>query len=302
MSKFLISIVGPTAIGKTELSLKLATYFKTEIISADSRQFFKEIPIGTASPSALELKKIPHNFIHHKSITENYNVGKFEKDAIKRIETLYKKYSILILVGGSGLYINSILKGLDIFPDVNPKVRESLNLELKIKGIINLRKELKLVVPLTYSRTDLNNSHRIIRALEVFRESGYPYSTYLNKQKLVRDFNIINIGLEADRTVIYDRINHRVDQMLKNGLEEEARLVYKYKGVNALNTVGYKEMFEYFEGKLTLENTVEEIKKNSRRFAKKQLTWFKKQENINWFNYLTPFEKILSQVKYSIDS
>ena len=302
MSKFLISIVGPTAIGKTELSLKLATYFKTEIISADSRQFFKEIPIGTASPSALELKKIPHNFIHHKSITENYNVGKFEKDAIKRIETLYKKYSILILVGGSGLYINSILKGLDIFPDVNPKVRESLNLELKIKGIKNLRKELKLVDPLTYSRTDLNNSHRIIRALEVFRESGYPYSTYLNKQKLVRDFNIINIGLEADRTVIYDRINHRVDQMLKNGLEEEARLVYKYKGVNALNTVGYKEMFEYFEGKLTLENTVEEIKKNSRRFAKKQLTWFKKQENINWFNYLTPFEKILSQVKYSIDS
>ncbi|MBK86665.1 MAG: tRNA (adenosine(37)-N6)-dimethylallyltransferase MiaA [Flavobacteriaceae bacterium] len=302
MSKFLISIVGPTAIGKTELSLKLATYFKTEIISADSRQFFKEIPIGTASPSALELKKIPHNFIHHKSITENYNVGKFEKDAIKRIETLYKKYSILILVGGSGLYINSILKGLDIFPDVNPKVRESLNLELKIKGIKNLRKELKLVDPLTYSRTDLNNSHRIIRALEVFRESGYPYSSYLNKQKLVRDFNIINIGLEADRTVIYDRINHRVDQMLKNGLEEEARLVYKYKGVNALNTVGYKEMFEYFEGKLTLENTVEEIKKNSRRFAKKQLTWFKKQENINWFNYLTPFEKILSQVKYSIDS
>ena len=302
MSKFLISIVGPTAIGKTELSLKLATYFKTEIISADSRQFFKEIPIGTASPSALELKKIPHNFIHHKSITENYNVGKFEKDAIKRIETLYKKYSILILVGGSGLYINSILKGLDIFPDVNPKVRESLNLELKIKGIKNLRKELKLVDPLTYSRTDLNNSHRIIRALEVFRESGYPYSTYLNKQKLVRDFNIINIGLEADRAVIYDRINHRVDQMLKNGLEEEARLVYKYKGVNALNTVGYKEMFEYFEGKLTLENTVEEIKKNSRRFAKKQLTWFKKQENINWFNYLTPFEKILSQVKYSIDN
>lgn len=302
MSKFLISIVGPTAIGKTELSLKLATYFKTEIISADSRQFFKEIPIGTASPSVLELKKIPHNFIHHKSITENYNVGKFEKDAIKRIETLYKKYSILILVGGSGLYINSILKGLDIFPDVNPKVRESLNLELKIKGIKNLRKELKLVDPLTYSRTDLNNSHRIIRALEVFRESGYPYSSYLNKQKLVRDFNIINIGLEADRTVIYDRINHRVDQMLKNGLEEEARLVYKYKGVNALNTVGYKEMFEYFEGKLTLENTVEEIKKNSRRFAKKQLTWFKKQENINWFNYLTPFEKILSQVKYSIDS
>lgn len=302
MSKFLISIVGPTGIGKTKLSLKLATYFKTEIISADSRQFFKEIPIGTASPSALELKKIPHNFIHHKSITENYNVGEFEKDAIKRIETLYKKYSILILVGGSGLYINSILKGLDVFPDVNPKVRENLNLELKIKGIKSLQKELKVVDPISYSRTDLNNSHRIIRALEVFRESGYPYSKYLNKQKIVRDFNIINIGLEAERSVIYDRINHRVDQMLKNGLEQEARLVYKHKGVNALNTVGYKEMFEYFEGKLTLENTVEEIKKNSRRFAKKQLTWFKKQENIKWFNYLTPFEKILSQVKYSIDN
>jgi tRNA dimethylallyltransferase len=302
MSKFLISIVGPTGIGKTKLSLKLATYFKTEIISADSRQFFKEIPIGTASPSALELKKIPHNFIHHKSITENYNVGEFEKDAIKRIEILYKKHSILILVGGSGLYINSILKGLDVFPDVNPKVRENLNLELKIKGIKSLQKELKLVDPLTYSRTDLNNSHRIIRALEVFRESGYPYSKYLNKQKIVRDFNIINIGLEANRSVIYDRINHRVDQMLKNGLEQEARLVYKHKGVNALNTVGYKEMFKYFEGKLTLENTVEEIKKNSRRFAKKQLTWFKKQENIKWFNYLTSFEKILSQVKYSIDN
>ena len=302
MSKFLISIVGPTGIGKTKLSLKLATYFKTEIISADSRQFFKEIPIGTASPSALELKKIPHNFIHHKSITENYNVGEFEKDAIKRIETLYKKHSILILVGGSGLYINSILKGLDVFPDVNPKVRENLNLELKIKGIKSLQKELKVVDPISYSRTDLNNSHRIIRALEVFRESGYPYSKYLNKQKIVRDFNIINIGLEAERSVIYDRINHRVDQMLKNGLEQEARIVYKHKGVNALNTVGYKEMFKYFEGKLTLENTVEEIKKNSRRFAKKQLTWFKKQENIKWFNYLTSFEKILSQVKYSIDN
>ena len=195
-----------------------------------------------------------------------------------------------------------ILKGLDVFPDVNPKVRENLNLELKIKGIKSLQKELKVVDPISYSRTDLNNSHRIIRALEVFRESGYPYSKYLNKQKIVRDFNIINIGLEAERSVIYDRINHRVDQMLKNGLEQEARLVYKHRGVNALNTVGYKEMFKYFEGKLTLENTVEEIKKNSRRFAKKQLTWFKKQENIKWFNYLTPFEKILSQVKYSIDN
>jgi tRNA dimethylallyltransferase len=300
MNKFIISIVGPTGIGKTDLSLKLASHFQTEIISADSRQFFKEIPIGTAAPSNEELSLIPHHFIHHKSITEAYSVGHYEKEVLDCIEKLHQKHDVLILIGGSGLYIKSVLEGLDAFPKVDPKIREQLNLSLKTDGIMALQKELKAKDPETYAKIDLKNSHRIIRVLEICKGTGKPYSQFLNKDKIKRSFASISIGLDATREIVYERINKRVDQMLKKGLIEEAKAVYKYKGMNALNTVGYKELFEYFAGDCTLDFAVEEIKKNSRRFAKRQLTWFKKNKNTQWNDYQTPFETILSQIETEI--
>jgi len=302
MNKFIISIVGPTGIGKTDLSLKLAAHFQTEIISADSRQFFKEIPIGTAAPKNEDLALIPHHFIHNKSITENYSVGHYEKEVLDCIEKLHQKHDILILIGGSGLYVKSVLEGLDDFPKVDSKIREKLNLELKREGILALQKELKSKDPETYKKIDLENSHRIIRALEICRGTGKPYSQFINKDKARRGFTPISIGLDATRDIVYERINKRVDQMLKNGLLKEAQTVYKYKGLNSLNTVGYKELFEYFEDNCTLDFAVKEIKKNSRRFAKRQLTWFKKNKKTKWHDYKTPFEIILNQIQTEISS
>ncbi len=300
MNKFIISIVGATGIGKTDLSLKLAAHFQTEIISADSRQFFKEIPIGTAAPSNEELALIPHHFIHNKSITEAYSVGHYEKEVLKCIEKLHQKHDVLILIGGSGLYIKSVLEGLDAFPKVDPKIREQLSLSLKTEGIMALQKELKAKDPETYAKIDLENSHRIIRVLEICKGTGKPYSQFLNKDKIKRSFTPISIGLDGAREIVYERINKRVDQMLKKGLIEEAEAVYKYKGMNALNSVGYKELFEHFAGNCTLDSAVEEIKKNSRRYAKRQITWFKKNKNIQWHDYQTPFEKILNQIQREI--
>ena len=300
MNKFIISIVGPTGIGKTDLSLKLAAHFQTEIISADSRQFFKEIPIGTAAPNNEELALIPHHFIHNKSITETYNVGHYEKEVLNCIEKLHQKHDVLILIGGSGLYVKSVLEGLDALPEVDPKIREQLNLELKTDGILALQKELKIKDPVTYEKIDIENSQRIIRVLEICRGAGKPYSQFINKDKVKRNFTPISIGLDAARDIIYKRINKRVDQMLKKGLLKEVKTVYKHRGLNALNTVGYKELFEYFAGNWTLDFAVEEIKKNSRRFAKRQLTWFKKNENTKWYDYQTSLEIILNQIKTEI--
>jgi tRNA dimethylallyltransferase len=300
MNKFIISIVGPTGIGKTDLSLKLAAHFQTEIISADSRQFFKEIPIGTAAPNNEELALIPHHFIHNKSITETYNVGHYEKEVLNCIEKLHQKHDVLILIGGSGLYVKSVLEGLDDFPKLDPKIREQLNLELKTDGILALQKELKIKDPVTYEKIDIENSQRIIRVLEICRGAGKPYSQFINKDKVKRNFTPISIGLDAARDIIYKRINKRVDQMLKKGLLKEVKTVYKHRGLNALNTVGYKELFEYFAGNWTLDFAVEEIKKNSRRFAKRQLTWFKKNENTKWYDYQTSLEIILNQIKTEI--
>ena len=216
------------------------------------------------------------------------------------IEKLHQKHDVLILIGGSGLYIKSVLEGLDAFPKVDPKIREQLNLSLKTEGIMALQKELKAKDPETYAKIDLENSHRIIRVLEICKGTRKPYSQFLNKDKIKRSFTSISIGLDATREIVYERINKRVDQMLKKGLIEEAKAVYKYKGMNALNTVGYKELFEYFAGDCTLDFAVEEIKKNSRRFAKRQLTWFKKNKNTQWHDYQTPFETILSQIETEI--
>ena len=279
MSKSIITIVGPTGIGKTDLSIFLAKSLKSEIISADSRQFFKEIPIGTAAPSKNELNQIKHHFIHNKSIKENYSVGEFEMEALSKIKTLHEKYNTLIVVGGSGLYINSILYGLDDFPKIDSKVRMELNKDLKDNGIEFLQNELKNNDALSYSKIDIKNPHRLIRALEIFRGTGSKYSSFINNsKKQKREFKIINIGLTADRKIIYERINKRVDNMIENGLINEAKMVYKHKDLNALKTVGYKELFEYLSGKYTLDKAIDEIKKNTRRFAKRQITWFKNKK------------------------
>lgn len=300
MNNTLISIVGPTGIGKTALSLEIAKYFQTEIISADSRQFFKEIPIGTAAPTTKELQAIKHHFIHNKSITEFYSVGDFEKEAIDCITSIHKKKPIVIMVGGSGLYVNAVLNGLDEFPKIDPKIREKLNNELSNNGIYKLQEELKNLDLKSYNSIDLNNSHRLIRALEICKGTGQPFSSFLNKNKVKRDFKTISIGLSAERSVINERINNRVDLMLQQGLLEEVKSVFEYKDLNALNTVGYKEIFQYLEGNCSLEFATGEIKKNTRRFAKRQLTWFKKLEHTKWFDFNESHSKIIEYIETEI--
>ncbi len=297
---YLISIVGPTGIGKTSLSIHLARAFNTEIISADSRQFFREMHIGTAAPSAQELSAAPHHFIQHRSIQENYSVGDFERDALEKMEELFQTHRLLIMVGGSGLYVKSVLEGLDNFPEVDPAIRAALNEKALQTGLIPLQEQLKEADPETFERIDINNPHRVIRALEICIGTGKPYSSFLHKGKSSRNFEAIKIGLIAPREVIYDRINQRVDLMLKDGLLQEARDLFPQKELNALNTVGYKELFEHFEGKTSLEEAVEEIKKNTRRFAKRQLTWFRKEEDIHWFDYTTPASEIISFIEKEI--
>ncbi|WP_053991352.1 tRNA (adenosine(37)-N6)-dimethylallyltransferase MiaA [Mangrovimonas sp. TPBH4] len=301
MTKYLISIVGPTAIGKTALSIQLAQHFNTEIISADSRQFFKEMQIGTAAPTPEELEAAPHHFIHHKSIETDYNVGAFERDAIKCLDTLFKSYDVVIMVGGSGLYVDAVTKGLDDFPDLDPEIRKELNKTLETEGLADLQHQLRELDPESYNRIAIDNPHRVIRALEVSIGTGKPYSSFLNQKESKRPFKTISIGLTADRQIVYDRINKRVDIMMENGLLEEAKALLPKQHLNALNTVGYKELFEYFNGNSTLDFAVSEIKKNSRRFAKRQFTWFKKNENILWFDYTTPLETIVKDISKLIE-
>jgi tRNA dimethylallyltransferase len=291
--KTLICIVGSTAIGKTALSIKIANYFSTEIISADSRQFYKEMNIGTAVPSCYELKSAKHHFIQNKSIFEDYNVGSFEKDAIQLLGDLFKINPIVVMVGGSGLYIDAIVKGLDEFPEVSEEIRNTLIHDYKKHGIEFIQEELKQRDPAYYSKVDLQNHHRIIRALEVCRAQHLPYSFFLKSKNKTREFETIFIGLQAERSLIYNRINLRVDLMIREGLIEEVKKLVTYKTLNALQTVGYKELFKYFEGSTSKEEAIEEIKKNTRRFAKRQSTWFRKNENINWFNYNTKASEII---------
>ena len=287
MNNILISVVGPTAIGKTALSIKLAQHFNAEIISADSRQFFKEMTIGTAVPSTEELKSAPHHFIQHKSIFESYSVGDFERDAIDRLKILFTKKTVAIMVGGSGLYVNAVNNGLDYFPEVDANIRITLNKQLENEGLTVLQNQLRLLDLPTYNKIALDNPHRVIRALEICLGTGLPYSSFITNTNKERSFKTITIGLDADRPVIYDRINQRVDIMVANGLCEEAKNLHPNKVLNALNTVGYKELFKYFEKEYTLDFAISEIKKNTRRFAKRQLTWFKKDNAITWFNYKT---------------
>lgn len=300
MNKYLISIVGPTAIGKTALSVALAIHFKTEILSADSRQFYKELHIGTAVPSETELTQAKHHFIQHISIQDEYNVGAFEKDAIRCLMSLFEKHDVIIMVGGSGLYVDAITKGLDDFPEVDPSIRNDLNARLQLEGLAPLQKELKHRDPEAYKTMAIDNPHRVIRALEVCIGAKQPYSSFLNKTLVKRPFKTIFVGLEADRDIIYDRINERVDLMIDKGLINEVQALLPFKHLNALNTVGYKELFNYLEKEWTLEFAISEIKKNTRRFAKRQLTWFRKNKAIKWFDYKTGIDFIIETINEEI--
>ncbi|GAA4274665.1 tRNA (adenosine(37)-N6)-dimethylallyltransferase MiaA [Aquimarina gracilis] len=296
MNNTLIVIIGPTAIGKTSLSISLAKHFNCEIVSADSRQFYSEMSIGTAAPSEEELSQVQHHFIQHKTIKDTYTVGDFEKDALEKLNTLFTKEKYAILVGGSGLYIDAITKGLDTFPNVDSNIREKVREEFENFGIEHLQDRLKKMDPIHYHNVDLQNTHRVMRAIEVCLSSGKPYSSFLTRSKKNRPFDIIKIGLTTDRQIIYDRINLRVEVMMKEGLLNEVKSLYPYKSLNALNTVGYKEIFNYLEGHWDLDFAISEIKKNTRRFAKRQLTWFRKDSEIKWFDYQEDAKNIIDYI------
>ncbi|MCI4443527.1 MAG: tRNA (adenosine(37)-N6)-dimethylallyltransferase MiaA [Lentimicrobium sp.] len=294
--KYLITIVGPTAIGKTSLSIALAQHFNCDIISCDSRQFFKEMKIGTAVPSPEELAGAQHHFIQNKSIFENYTVGDFEKEAIAKLDELFLTNDYVVLVGGSGLYVDAVLKGFDDFPEIEVLVREEVTSNYEKSGIRYLQTELEKRDPNYFEVVAKENPQRMMRALEVCIGSGKPYSSFLNQKKNTRNFTPILIGLEAERSLIYDRINKRVDIMMNEGLLAEAKDLFPHKDLNALQTVGYRELFSYFEGEISLKFAIEEIKKNTRRFAKRQLTWFKRNEDTKWFDYLANRNEIINYI------
>lgn len=300
--KILLAVVGPTAIGKTTTGILLAEHFNTEIISADSRQFFKEMEIGTAVPSKEELDAVPHHFIQHKSIFEPYSVGDFEKEAIELLDQLFLTKDVVVMVGGSGLYVDAVVSGLDEFPDVDPAIREALNQKLQEEGLKSLQGELQAKDPEYFKVVDQDNPHRLIRALEVSIAANKPYSSFLNQHKPNRSFQTLYIGINAPRDVIYDRINTRVDLMMKAGLLDEAKRLYVNKDLNALQTVGYKELFEYLGGNCTLDSAVSEIKKNTRRFAKRQLTWLRKNKNIIWVEYDTNPDTLIKEITNQLKS
>jgi tRNA dimethylallyltransferase len=283
MSKTLIIIAGPTAAGKTALAIQIAKHFKTEIISADSRQFYREMNIGTAKPSKEELEVISHHLIDSHSILDSFSVGDFEKEVINLLEKLFKSLDQVVLVGGSGLFINSICNGFDELPVATNEIRAGLNKLLTEKGIDHLQEKLKKADPQYYAEVDINNPQRLIRALEVFESTGYPFSTYRTNTPKKRNFNIIKLGINPTREKLYEQINLRVNQMVERGLFEEVKGLVEYRQLNTLNTVGYSELFEYIDGKLSKEEAIDKIKQNTRRFAKRQLTWFKKSEDMNWF-------------------
>ncbi|WP_346855003.1 tRNA (adenosine(37)-N6)-dimethylallyltransferase MiaA [uncultured Draconibacterium sp.] len=283
MPKTLVVLTGPTGIGKTSVGIKIAQHFNTEIISSDSRQIFKELRIGTAVPEDEELNAVKHHFIQTHSINENYNASRYETEALQLIDTLFQKKDLLLMVGGSMLYIDAICKGIDTMPDADPEIRASLKKQAEDFGLESLRRQLKTLDPEYYKTVDLKNPNRIIHALEISIQTGKPYSSFRSNQNKERPFSILKIALNCDREILHKRINLRVDKMMEAGLEAEARNVYPQKEQNSLNTVGYRELFAWFDGEITREKAVELIKRNSRRYARKQITWFRKDEKVTWF-------------------
>jgi len=284
MKNTLIVFLGPTGVGKTDISIELARHFNCEIISADSRQFYREMRTGTAVPSDFQLSLIKHHFIRFISVEEYYSSSLFERDVIKLLPSLFSAGNLAFMSGGSGMYIDAVCEGTDDIPDVDMLSREKYIKLFDEQGIEGLRIALKILDPEHYSKVDLKNPKRIMRALEICESTGLPYSSFLKKNKRVRDFRIIKIGLTRERDELYSRINTRVDQMVDAGLEDEARSLLSFKGLNALNCVGYREFFDYFEGKTDKQKAIELIKRNSRRYAKRQMTWWSKDEEIKWFH------------------
>jgi len=296
MTNFLITVVGATAIGKTALSIKLAEHFNTAIISCDSRQFYKEMKIGTAVPSTEELASVPHHFVQNRSVLDDYSVGQFEKDALEKLQELYTNNNVVVMVGGSGLYANAVIDGLDFFPKVSPEIRTKLAKKIDNGEIENLQNQLKELDIESYNSIDIANPHRLIRALEICIGTGKPYASFKNQNNVKRNFIPIKIGLKTARKILYDRIDKRVDSMIQQGLINEVKNLYQYKDLNALQTVGYKELFNYLDGKFSLEFAIEEIKKNTRRYAKRQETWNRKDDTIHWFDFEVKTSKIIDKI------
>lgn len=281
--KTLIAIVGPTAVGKTAMAISLAQYFKTEIISADSRQFYREMNIGTAKPDVEELAAAPHHFINSHSIAQDYSAGDFEREALRLLDKLFEQHDVVVMVGGSGLFVRALCEGLDDLPKAGEEVRERLNNEMAQLGIEKMKERLKAIDPAYYQVADVDNPQRVVRALEVFEATGNPMSFYHKKDVDKRPFNILTIGLNMERSQLYERINLRVDRMMETGLLEEVKSLLQFRSKPALLTVGYAELFDYLDGNISLEDAVDKIKQNSRRYAKRQITWFKKYGDTSWF-------------------
>lgn len=284
MSKFLIVLGGPTASGKTSTGIELAKYFDTEIISADSRQIYKETSIGTAVPEPSQLKEVKHHFIQTIKLGTYYNASMYEEDVLATLEQLFKKKDIVVMVGGSGLYINSVCEGIDDLPRVDPEIRKDLDLKFQKEGIESIRKDLKLLDPASYEKVDLKNHLRVLKALEITIQTGKPYSSFLTHQKKQRDFHIIRLALNMEREILYERINKRVDLMIEQGLVQEVEGLQHLRNTSVMKTVGYKEIFNHFDGNSTLEEAIDLIKRNSRKYARKQITWFRKDGLYPWFH------------------
>ncbi len=283
MNKILIVLLGPTCVGKTDISIDLAIHFGCEIISADSRQFYREMKIGTAVPADDKLARVNHHFIRFLPVKEYYSASLFERDAINTIEKIFRNKDLAIMAGGSGMYIDAVCEGIDDIPDVETSIREKYQDKYRQEGIEGLRIALKILDPDYYEKVDLRNHKRILRALEICDSTGRPYSSFLLKQKRERNFDVLKIGLELRREELYERINRRVDEMIRDGLESEARGLFELRHLNALNSVGYREFFDFFDGKITREKAIELIKRNTRRYAKRQMTWWAKDKGITWF-------------------
>lgn len=298
--KKLISIIGTTGIGKTKLAIQIAKHFETEIISCDSRQFFKELKIGTATPSSEELAAVPHHFIGQLSVENYYSIGQFEREAIQKIAELFQTQDIVVMVGGSMMYEKAVLEGLNDLPEADEKNQKELERIFEEEGIEKLQKILQNLDPHYFELVDKDNPRRLFRAIDIIWQTGKTYTENIKDQVKKRDFDVIRIGIQAPREIIYDRINQRVDLMLENGLLQEAESLIPFKNNLALQTVGYSELFKYFEQEWRLDFAIEEIKKNSRRFAKRQLTWYRKEENINWVNFENSLEESLALLNTKI--
>ncbi len=300
MNPLLVIVSGPTGIGKTATGIELAQHFQSEIISSDSRQFFRELSIGTAVPSSEELTQIPHHFIHNLSVTDSYNASDFENDVLKLTSQLFKKHNIIFLVGGSGLYIDAVCKGIDDLPTISQEVRNKQQHLFESKGIDYLRDRLKEIDPEYYNKVDIHNHKRMLKGIEVYEMTGKPYSSFLSNKNKKRPFKTIKIVLDMNREDLYTRINVRVDKMIEAGLLNEAKAMLPYRNLTPLKTVGYKELFEYFDNKITLAQAIELIKNHSRAYARRQLTWFRRYNDVNWF-HPKELDKMIHLINKNLD-